>query len=104
MKNNYESIDEVNFAAIKNKRSQEQNRSRLEQYIAFNDVYNIKSFKSIIEQVREDLENNRSGNSNNDREEDENQQFEKEISKRKKIDILKYYKDFVSHKRGRYDD
>ena len=77
----------------------------MEEYIAFNDVYNIKSFKNIILQIKEDLENSKSKNdSNNEDGINENEEFEKEISSKKKIDILKYFREFINNKRERSDD
>lgn len=78
----------------------------MEEYIAFNDVYNIKSFKNIILQIKEDLDNSRIKNDSNNNEEgvDENEEFEKEMSSKKKIDILKYFKEFTNKKRDRNDD
>jgi DNA-binding LacI/PurR family transcriptional regulator len=77
----------------------------LEEYVAFNDVYNIKSFKNIISQIKEDLESSRYKSENNNEDgQDEKEEFEKEMSSKKKIDILKYYSEFSNKKRERNDN
>lgn len=77
----------------------------MEEYIAFNDVYNIKSFKNIVLQIKEDLENSKSKNENNDEDGvNEKEEFEKEMSSKKRIDILKYFREFTNKKRERSDD
>lgn len=76
----------------------------MEEYIAFNDVYNIKSFKNIILQIKEDLENSKSKTDNDEDGINENEEFEKEMSSKKKIDILKYFREFTNKKRERSDE
>ena len=54
-------------------------------------------------QIKEELESNKSKN-DNENSDDENELFEKEMSSKKKIDILKYFRDFTNKKRNRSDD
>lgn len=51
------------------------------------------------------MESTKNKNENNaDDEKGENEQFEKEMSSKKKIDILKYFREFTNKKRERSDE
>jgi len=55
-------------------------------------------------QIKEDLESSKYKNENINDADKENEEFEKEISSKRKIDILNYFRQFINKKRERTDD
>ena len=87
-----ESIEDVDFKTIKNGRTEEDNKARLEELIKYVDVFGVGDFKSSLEKLIVNLSSELLViNKKNDLSED----FYNEIEKRKKFDLDKFYKEYI---------
>ena len=99
----YESINDINWEYIKAKRKPFENKERTEELIKIFDPFGIKPFKDTLLKIKEELENElniynkKRFNKKNDEEEesDEDQiDFQKEINRRNKNNIIKIFEKF----------
>ena len=95
LKCEYESLDEVSYSLIKNKRSVEENKAKLEEIVRLNDIYSVKSFNDILYKAQGELKVRLGYNKSEEKE------FKEELKKNKRFDIIKEYKDYLNKKRGR---
>jgi hypothetical protein len=98
IKCDYDSLDDINYSLITNKRTQEENKNKLIEFVRLNDIYSVKSLPQIFVKVKEMLEN-RLVHVKKDI--NENREFIDEFKKNKPVDITKVYDSFVNRKRGR---
>ena len=98
IKCDYDSLDDINYSLINNKRTQEENKNKLIEFVRLNDIYSVKSLSQIFVKVKEMLE---SRLVHVKKDVNENREFIDEFKKNKPLDITKIYDSFVSRKRGR---
>lgn len=91
-----ESKDEITWEVIRNKRSIQENKDRLEELLRSSDIYNVKSFSDNIKTINEELEKELYPSK-----ESESEDYKEEISKRREKNISVIYADFLKRKRGR---
>ena len=97
IKSGIDDINFINYENIHNKRKPSENKQKLLEYFKSYDLYNVKNFQDVLNNIKNDLENelnNYNYNNNN------NKDFEDEIKRIYSNDITKIYDNFLQKKRG----
>ncbi len=96
LKFNFDSLEEVDYSFVKNKRDFETNKKQLEDLVKFYDPFGIKNFNETLLKILESLESEL--NKNNDLFNDQTL-INKEISKAKKnekrYNIVDLYREYI---------
>jgi hypothetical protein len=98
MYSSYDNISDVNFTLINNRRSEVENRQRLEEFIRLYDPYSIKPLSETFEKIQNGLMESQ------EKYEKDIEEFgmDNEMAKKdKKFDLSEQFKNFLRLKRGR---
>ena len=96
---NFESIEDVDYSKIKNKRDPENNKRRLEELLRFQDPYGVKTFSESLVKIMEELKVQLNINNDFNEENVVNKDKVKTKIKEEKFNIVSIYKEFVKSKK-----
>ena len=90
----YENVEDINWTYIKAKRKPMENKERIEELMKNFDPFGIKSFKDVLNKIKEELEHELNDKDKKKEEENDEEELEEEINQRTKNNIIKIYKKF----------
>ena len=99
MRFNFESIDDVDYSQIKNKRDTEINKCRLEELLRFHDPYGVKTFSENLTKIMEELKGQLIQNNDFNEENVINKEKIKTKKNEDKFNIITFYKEFIKSKK-----
>lgn len=90
-----ESIDDINWDLIKNKRKPDENKSSLENYVKVIDIYSVKQFNEVLQAIQEEIESSLFKGEDDK----ETKEFKRKLKEKNNRNIVHVYNQFLKKKR-----